>query len=209
MEESKPIKTLVLASGGIDSIVLLYMLAVRGHIIEVMHFNYGNITYEKELEYLKKYVSEINEILIEPIKITEVNLSIPWSKATLVGGEVNVEYIEMRNLIFLSYALSYAQANGFNNVAIGIVNSYENAYIDANEEFIKKMNEVAKMAGIKIIAPLKDWDKLEVVNFSNIVMGLRPKDFWYCNFPIKENNELKPCGTCLKCKVVEELSGYF
>lgn len=207
-------KTLIISSGGIDSIMLIYLFVNRGHIVDVMYFSYGQTPDEKEYEYLKQHIDRLNMDRDADINLIRVPLQLNWSKSGMLNGEINNDYVEMRNLIFLSYALSYAQANGYKNIAIGLTNDYLTvSYPDNSKEFADNFRRIANSVGIELLTPFIDWDKLEIVNFAINLFGLDINDykklFWYCNTPKKVNNEIVACGECYKCKFTEELIEYF
>ena len=102
-------KILVLCSGGFDSILLL--LTVRDNNpnseIHTLFFDYGQKSYAQE----RKCVVSNSERL--GCKFHEIKLpKFEWTKGDFYSPEFSGEgeYLEMRNMVFLSYAVSICES---------------------------------------------------------------------------------------------------
>lgn len=187
-------KVVVLNSGGFDSTVLLYHYLGLGYEVVSITFNYGQPAYE--LERARNNCKALN--LFED-NIKEITINIDWALKdvdpdTTVG---NVGYIPMRNAIFISMALSYAQCIGAEKVAIGVIGA--GGFDDNNQDFVTDMDYVAQHGGLRVEAPLSNLDKFQVYSLGN-AYGLYADDVWSCNTPI----EGKRCGTCNDCVALKE-----
>lgn len=187
-------KILILASGGLDSSVLLALYKSMNYDISVMYFDYGNLNKEAEKEALIAICNKLNITQIE-----EVKLNISWSSGGCLVEDNEDMYIEMRNLIFLSNAISYAQAKGIKTIAVGFIGG-PGEYDDTTDQFLYDINYLSTGAtGIHIKAPLKQYTKEEVYRLG-LKLGVNLKNTYSCN-----KGQGKPCGKCYDCKDLLEL----
>lgn len=188
-------KILVLNSGGFDSVTLINHLATEYDELHSMFFNYG----QRNLELEGKCALEVSK----KVGAKHIDVVLPkfnWSKSSVLEENGDNEYIEMRNLIFISYAVSYAQANGINKIALAYLEN--GSFADTKPEFIDNMNTMLQDIGIELITPFASYSKLEVgyiANFLNIKKG----DYFSCNTPIN-NEPCGVCGDCLNLKFIED-----
>lgn len=172
-------KVVVTVSGGMDSAVLLYM-AVKEFGKENVHplfFNYGQ-RHLRELgcarglvmNVLEKELKEVDAQFIRDLapvsSLTNDDIATP--KVEEVMGEAQPKsYVPFRNLIFLSICSSYAESVGANEVWYGATQIDSLAgYWDAEEHFVKKVNQLIKLnreKQIKVVAPLIDMNKADIV----------------------------------------------
>lgn len=191
-------KIVVLNSGGFDSVVLMnYLRFIVGEEeIYSLHFLYGARNEKQQLECVNKVCEKcgaVNKVIqLPPIDWTHSNF--------FEGGEFNIDsqYLEYRNLIFLSYALSYAQSIGAKKIYLATLKSA--GYIDTSEQFFRGLNSFSvPLSSIKIERPFAEFkDKTEELQYA-IVTGVMPEDYFSCDKPI--NGE--KCGKCLDCQSLE------
>lgn len=201
-------KILVLCSGGFDSIVMLNELVqIEGVPVEdihIMFFNYGQ----------KNYVQECacTEIMIDKLNIPRLNtigFQLPnfngWASSSLTDDNVEnphsleSQYVPMRNMIFFSYALSYAQSKGCKKIYSAILSN--GTYDDTNSEFLGSIVDIADRVGIKFVFPYAGETKMSLAGLAR-KMGIKPDDFFSCNTPV--NGE--PCGLCEDCKLIAQIN---
>lgn len=197
-------RALVVASGGLDSTVAASKCVADGMDVELIHFQYGCRAEGKEVDA----ISSIAERLGVPFKLFPLGIynekdSHLFNKdSKIAGGEKGAEYahewVPARNLVMLSIAVSYAEANGFDFIVLGNNLEEAGAYPDNEPEFIKRLNKVLPFAvgdgkRVEIIMPVGNLMKHEIV-----AMGLKvgaPMDLtWSCY----KNGE-KHCGKCGPC----------
>lgn len=187
-------KILILASGGLDSSVLLAFYKSMNYDITVMYFDYGNLNKAEEKEALMNLCNKL-----DITKIEEVKLNISWSSGGCLVEDNEDMYIEMRNLIFLSNAISYAQAKGIKTVAVGFIGG-KGEYDDTSDQFLYDINYLSTGAtGIHVKAPLKEYTKNEVYKLG-LKLGINLKNTYSCN-----KGKGKPCGKCYDCEDLLEL----
>lgn len=192
-------KIVVLNSGGFDSITLLHDLALLENEREIysLHFLYGARNEEQQLRCVKNVCSKLgihNEIVRLP-KIT-------WTKSEFFKkGEyrVDTQYLEYRNLIFLSYALSYAEAIGADKIYAAVLKS--GGYPDTSKVFFEGLNHFSKqLSGISIETPYADVESKYDLLQTAILTGIQPREYFSCDKPDIWGT---PCGECLDCKSLE------
>lgn len=174
-------KIVVPLSGGMDSAVLLYKAAKECAEVYCLIFNYGQ-RHSREIEcaeYLCNDAKKINsKIFIKTVDATFIKHLAPTSSLTnndiatpdirKIAGEAQPKsYVPFRNLMFLSIALSHAEAVGATEVWHGAtaVDSLA-GYWDASPEFLPQLNAVAALNRehkIQVSAPLIACDKADIV----------------------------------------------
>jgi 7-cyano-7-deazaguanine synthase len=120
-------KAVVLLSGGLDSTVCMAVAQSQGYELFPLSFNY-NQRHDRELtsasriaEYYKAtkhIVITTNMEAIGGSALTDRQLAVPTGDVT--SQEIPITYVPARNLIFLSYALGYAEVTGADRIFIGV-----------------------------------------------------------------------------------------
>ena len=122
-------KAIVLLSGGLDSATTLYLARKQGYKCFCLSFDYGQ-RHKKEIESAKK----IAQAAKSPLQVIKIRL--PWKGSSLLDknliipqlkdsrnqglkGSIPSTYVPARNIIFLSFALSFAEAMGAERIFMG------------------------------------------------------------------------------------------
>lgn len=202
-------KAIVLLSGGIDSSITLFMAKEMGYECYPLLFDYGQ-RHKKELESAKS-VSEKAGCVCRILKI-----DLPWKGSLLLDEQTEVAgsrpirempksipatYVPARNTIFLSFALSYAEAIGAEKIFIGANAVDFSGYPDCREPYFKAFESVIKegtKAGIEgreisIEAPLLSMAKAQIIK-QGTRLGVPYEDTWSCY-----DGKDTPCGVCDSC----------
>lgn len=190
-------KVLILASGGLDSTVLIHLYHKLGYDIHLMYIDHNNKNKDQELQMLETIIKNL-EIPRDNLIVTKTEL--PWSKSgTLNGNNSANYYVELRNLVFTSLALSYAEANAIEYVALGLIYSENCPFPDSNLDFLYKMDALARdTIRASVVAPLINASKEDVYNLAK-AFGINK---WFTCFSPVDNN---PCGKCPACNAVSTL----
>lgn len=206
-------KIVVLLSGGLDSSTVAYFAAKKFqpypyNRVYTLTFDYGQ-RHKKELESAFKISKNIKAKEHRIVKfdltgwggssLTDKNIKVP--KGKLIRNDIPNTYVPARNTIFLSFALSYAEAIGANEIYIGVNSLDYSGYVDCREGFIKKFQELAKVGtvrgvegkSIKIKTPLINLTKAEIVKLGTR-LGVDWASTWSCYLGDK-----KACGQCDSC----------
>jgi len=196
-------KAVILLSGGLDSTTTLYYAKDKGYKCSALIFDYGQ-RHRKELR------CAVAVALGAKVPYQILKISLPWKGSSLLDKKMKVPvrkslkgipstYIPARNTIFLSFALSYAEAIGAKSIFIGANAIDFSGYPDCRPAFYSAFQKVIKTGTkdqkIKVLTPLIDMTKAQI-----IALGLKLKAplglTWSCYKGGK-----KPCGVCDSCKL--------
>jgi len=199
----------VLLSGGLDSTVALYLAKSRGFNVIALSFDYGQ-RHSRELEAAKEVVKKAG---VEEHVIVSLNMN-SWGGSSLTDKDMNVEdgdidredipdtYVPARNMVFLSVAASIAEANGSQDIFIGVSEVDYSGYVDCRQEFIDAMENAINLGTvmgaeknmpIKIHAPFVNKTKADEIRLG-MELGVDFSLTWSCY-----RGGEKPCGTCDSC----------
>jgi len=178
-------QAVVLLSGGLDSATVLYLARSLGYKCTCLIFDYG----QKHLKEVKA-AQKIARSCGCGYKILKIFF--PWKGSSLLDRKkeipqaagVSVKQIEKnipstyvpgRNIIFLSFAVSFAEAIKAEAIFIGVHSQDYSGYPDCRMEFIKAFAKAARCGtkagvngrGIKILAPLIHKHKAQVIRLGS------------------------------------------
>lgn len=172
-------KAVVLLSGGLDSTVCMAVAHSEGYELLPISFNYHQ-RHKKELaaaaavaEHYQvghHLIIETNMEAIGGSALTDESIAVPAGQ--IGAASVPVTYVPARNLIFLSYALGYAEVTGAEKVYIGVNALDYSGYPDCRPEFIAMFQQLANYStkataedgrNINIETPLIRLTKKEIV----------------------------------------------
>ena len=204
-------KAVVLLSGGLDSCTCMAVAKSKGYDIYPISFNYHQ-RHSIELEGAKKIaefygvkrhlIIETNMDAIGGSALTDKNIDVP--EGDVNRTEVPDTYVPARNMIFLSYAMGYAEVLGASHVYIGVNSVDYSGYPDCRPEFISRFQELANYATtatavkgktITIETPLQTLSKADIVKLG-MKLGA-PYKFTHSCYKGGE----KACGVCDSCKL--------
>jgi len=198
-------KAVVLLSGGVDSAVTLYM-AKQEYECRALVFDYGQKA-AKEIEHAEKIAGRAG------CAARVIKISLPWKGSSLLddeknvpdgragGGDIPDTYVPARNMIFLSFGVSFAEAIGAEAVFIGAHQLDFSNYPDCRTGFFSDFQKMVRSGtkkgaegiGIKIMTPVIDKTKKEIVEAGRD-LGVPFEHTWSCY-----NGEAEPCGICESC----------
>jgi len=198
-------KAVVLLSGGMDSAVTLFIAKKKGYKPHCLIFDYGQ-RHKKEILFAE------NIARLAGAEMFVLKIKLPWKKSALldrdikipenrkISGKENIPptYVPARNTIFLSFALSFAEAIGAKAVFIGANAIDFSGYPDCRPEYYKAFNRLfqkaTKIKGIKIVAPLLYKTKEDIVRLGRS-LGVDFDLTWSCY-----KGGARPCGACDACR---------
>ena len=199
-------KGIVLASGGMDSLVLA-AFATRESDVALLHVTYGQRTEKKELSCFQAIADHlgVKERMVADIgylrtiggsALTDPSIDVP--PADLGRPGVPATYVPFRNAHFLCIAVSWAEVIGAKNVYLGAVWSDSSGYPDCRPVFFEAMNEAVRMgtregSGIRVRAPFIQLKKKDLVLMGKS-LGVPFEHTWSCY-----RDDEKACGRCDSC----------
>ena len=202
-------KAVVLLSGGLDSTVCMAVARDQGFEAYPISFNYQQ-RHQREVECARRVadyyqvekhlVIDTNMAAIGGSALTDPDLGVPDGDAG--RQDIPVTYVPARNLIFLSYALGYAEVIGADHIFIGVNALDYSGYPDCRPEFIELFQQLANYSTkataadgriIKIETPLLKLSKKEIVE-----LGTRLRAPLELTTSCYLGGEAA-CGTCDSC----------
>jgi 7-cyano-7-deazaguanine synthase len=206
LKKNRKKKAVVLLSGGLDSAVSLYYALSQGYEAYCLSFDYGQ-RHKKELKSAQKIAEKAG------CKWQLVKISLPWKGSSLldktqkipqhrrIDASIPSTYVPARNIIFLSFAASFAESVNASAIFIGANEIDYSGYPDCREEFLNAFSlavEKGTKAGTQgnktvIRAPLVKKNKQQIVELA-VRLGVPLELTWSCYSGGK-----KPCGVCDSC----------
>ncbi len=200
------IKSIVLVSGGMDSLVTAAIAGQESDELYFLHLNYHQRTYKKEQECFHKLVefynpSDVLEIEVDYLKkiggssLTDESMEIKDHDHT---GEVPSSYVPFRNAHLLAIATSWGEVIKADRIYIGAVEEDSSGYPDCWESFFKAMERSISLGTkaetvLEIRTPVIHMTKAGIVELGN-----RLKVPFQYSWSCYRNNDLA-CGTCDSC----------
>ncbi len=208
-------KSVVIVSGGMDSITLLYHLKEIGHEVKALGVNYGQ-RHAKELVAAAEICTKA-EVHFEIANLQPINQFLQGSSQTSKDVQVpdghyadesmKKTIVPNRNMIMLSVAIGWAVSLKYDAVAYGAHSGDHAIYPDCRPEFADAMATAASICDwnpIKLLSPFTGKTKSDIA-----VLGYRlgvPFDkTWSCYKGRALHCGL--CGTCVERKEAFELAG--
>lgn len=198
-------RALVVCSGGLDSVVsAAYAQRELGLDVELIHFKYGSRAEGPEVEAVRAVAQELGV----PLKLFPLNVYAKGDSPLLdpdskvAGGEEGAEFahewVPARNLLLLSVATAYAEAQGFETIVLGNNLEEAGAYPDNEPEFIARFNDLLPFAigdgkRMRVIMPVGNLMKHEIVELGHRI-GAPMHLTWSCYRSGKLH-----CGKCGPC----------
>lgn len=204
-------QAVVLLSGGLDSATTLYLAKKKGFKCFCLSFDYGQ-RHKREIESAKKIAQSAK------CKWQVVKINLPWKGSALLDKNIKIPqpknsrtkkpknqipstYVPGRNIIFLSFALSFAEAIGARAIFIGANAVDFSGYPDCRPEFYQAFVRAAKRGTktgvegkpIQIVASLIRKNKAQIIRLGK-QLGVPFKLTWSCYRGGKQ-----PCGECDSC----------
>jgi len=202
-------KAVILLSGGLDSSTTLYHAIAQGYECHCLVFDYGQ-KHKKEIIQAKALARKAG------CQIFCVKIGLPWKGSALLDNRISVPrgraldakdipvtYVPGRNIIFLSFAASFAEAIGAKTIFIGANAVDYSGYPDCRPEFIRSYQAMlarglkASVEGkcIKVVTPLIHLSKAMIVKLA-VKLKVPLQLTWSCY-----NGGRAPCGVCDSCRL--------
>jgi len=204
-------RAIVLLSGGLDSTTTLYVAKSKGYKVFCLIFDYGQ-RHRREINAARKIAkkagcpAKVIKICLpwKGSSLLDKNLKIPKSGLALSGRHkitIPSTYVPARNTIFLSFALSYAEAIGASHIFIGANALDYSGYPDCRPSYFhafKRLAQLATKRGVErqklaIEVPLLHLKKSQIIEWAKR-LGVPYRLTWSCYCGGQQ-----PCGRCESC----------
>ncbi|MCU0641845.1 MAG: 7-cyano-7-deazaguanine synthase QueC [Candidatus Margulisbacteria bacterium] len=196
-------KAVVLLSGGLDSTTTLYHALKNGYKCSALIFDYGQ-RHKRELRSAVAVAKGVS------VAYHVIRIKLPWKGSSLLDRKTKIPqnrkltgipstYVPARNMIFLSFALSYAEAIGAKAIFIGANAVDFSGYPDCRPAFYRAFQRAAERGTrakkIRIVTPLLRLTKKEIVALGRR-LGAPLEKTWSCYAGGRQ-----PCGVCDSCRL--------
>jgi 7-cyano-7-deazaguanine synthase len=191
----------VLASGGLDSAVLVAQLVSEGHQVTPIYVRFGLAWEDVEAQHLQRFLASIPAPGAKPLVVLDLPVAdlygTHWS---VTGRDVpghdspdEAVYLPGRNLLLLAKSTVWCALNGVPTVALGTLAA--NPFPDADRPFFEGFSSLAGRAlgyPMEVVTPFAGRAKCEVLEMGRqFSVGLT----FSCIAPRSERH----CGRCNKC----------
>ena len=204
-------RSIILLSGGLDSLVSLGLKKDELNVELGLTFDYGQKSFEKEYNSSKqiaKYYNIKHECikldwlknitatsLVSNDAVPEIETNKLDDKDITTNSMKNV-WVPNRNGLFINIAAAYADSFGYDYIVIGANKEEAATFSDNSKQFIEditKSLETSTNQKVKVLAPLIDCNKDEIVQKAlELKVPLKYINSCY-------NNTQKHCGKCESC----------
>lgn len=215
MAENKR-KAVILLSGGLDSATTLAIAKDAGFECYGVTFRYGqrhSIEIEKSEAVAKSCEVAEHRIIDIDLKqlggsaLTDMSIDVPKDRDDVgnTGQKIPITYVPARNLVFLSYAVAWAEVIGAFDIFIGVNSTDYSGYPDCRGEFITAFQNTANLATavavegegkFSIHTPIINMTKAEIIA-KGTKLGVDYGLTHSCYDPVGE----LPCGKCDSCRL--------
>jgi 7-cyano-7-deazaguanine synthase len=202
-------KAIVLLSGGLDSMVCAAIARERGFEVLALTVDY-NQRHRIEIEAARRIASSLaDRHVVLPLDLRAFGGSALTSDTAVPKGGVQpgipITYVPARNLIFLSLALAFAEAEGTRDLFIGVNALDYSGYPDCRPEFVEGFEHLARIAtkagtegrDFTIHAPLQHMSKADIAREA-ARLGLDAALSHSCYDPLPDGSH---CGLCDACRL--------
>ncbi len=201
-------KSIVLLSGGMDSLFCAALACKTKEDVSFLHMNYGQKTSTRERKSFDD-IADFYSIPMDKRKIIDMTFLKQIGGSSLTDDSILVKnyqgdsnlipnsYVPFRNSIILSLAVSWAESIDAEELLIGA--NYEDSpgYPDCRPNYFESFNQVIKEGtkdgNIKILTPVLMMKKKEIV-----LRGQELKVPWALSWSCYKNTD-KACGECDSC----------
>lgn len=209
--------TVVIGSGGLDSVVLAHKIANERRLTRLISFDYGQ-RHKKELTYARLCAERLG-VPFSLIDLSSVGEAL-YGASALTGGEdvpdghyaeetMRITVVPNRNAIFLTIAYGIAMATGAQAVATAIHGGDHFIYPDCRPGFAQSFETMQKaalegLAEITLYAPFLHGTKADIVT-EGARLGVPFDQTWSCY----KGGDIHcgRCGTCVERREAFALAG--
>jgi len=170
------VKSLILLSGGLDSLVSLGLKKEELNITLALTFDYGQKSVQQEIQTSKKICDYYNleHIIIKLDWLKDITHTSLVAKDNIPTGESLVlsertaksVWVPNRNGLFLNIAGSFADSEDYDYILIGANKEEGQTFPDNTQEFIDSINAeflYSTRKHPKVVAPLINYVKNDIV----------------------------------------------
>ena len=206
-------KSVISISGGLDSVTLLHYIVAQGETVHALAFDYGQL-HTRELECAQWQCEQLS-VPLDIIKLPELqriaslvsalvnpDIKLPTVQEAM-GDPQPASYVPNRNMLFLAYAVAYAESIGAHNVYYAAQKHDVYGYFDTTPQFVEALNNVYRLnrkSQLQVLAPFVTKSKADEI-LMGLLLGIDYGHTWSCY-----KGGAEACGVCATC--AERLKGF-
>ena len=192
----------VLASGGVDSAILVATQAAKGHVVHPLYIRFGLAWEQIEEAHLRRFLRSIEgRYDVRPLAVLELPVADVYGSHWSVSGtdapdETTPDeavYLPGRNLLLLAKTAVWCSLHGLRTIALGTLHG--NPFADSSPAFLDGFAALAGLAldhQLRVITPFADLAKADVLLLGR---NLPLEHTFSCVAPVDDGH----CQTCNKC----------
>ena len=198
-------RTLVVCSGGLDSVTLSHMVAVEQTLSHLISFDYGQ-RHNKELEYARRCAKRLG-VTHDIVDISDIGRRLTGSALTdgdavpeghYAEDTMRLTVVPNRNAIMLTIAFGVAMARRAEAVAAAMHGGDHFIYPDCRAPFVDAFATMQRfaldgLAQIAFATPFLRWSKADIVR-EGVRLGVPFSETWSCY-----KGGARHCGRCGTC----------
>lgn len=207
-QPAAPRAVIVICSGGLDSVTLLYHLRACGSAVRLLSFDYGQ-RHRRELECARQAAASLRVphqvvdlrpvgALLDGSALTD--RAVPVPDGHYADESMRATVVPNRNALMLDIAVAVAVTAACDAVAFGAHGGDHPVYPDCRPEFVEAFTASARLAndgflpaGFSVLAPFLRMSKADVVRLG-AGCGVPFGRTWSCY-----RGGARHCGTCGTC----------
>jgi 7-cyano-7-deazaguanine synthase len=192
----------VLASGGVDSAILVADQAAQGQEVQPLYVRFGLAWEQIEEAHLRRFLEAVpGQLGIRPLAVLELPIADVYGAHWSVSGAGTPDettpdeavYLPGRNLLLLAKTTVWCALHGLARIALGTLRG--NPFADSSAEFLTGFARLASMAlghELEVVTPFAGLTKPEVLALGR---GLPLEHTFSCIAPVGTDH----CQRCNKC----------
>lgn len=186
--------SIVLLSGGVDSLVCASQEHRAGRLLACLFVQYGQPAGEPEYAAARRWCSTWE------VPLRRIDMAPSGMEAmTAPSGAEGPRVVPGRNLILIAHAANLAVSVGAGRVIYGATASDRADYPDCGPAFLTAVDAACRASGVAVEAPLMNLSKAAVLEQARR-LGISLKEAWSCYAPRRVEGEgFVPCGACNSC----------
>jgi 7-cyano-7-deazaguanine synthase len=191
----------VLASGGLDSAILVVELLREGHVVHPIYVRFGLVWESVEEAHLRRFLETLDSPAPEPLTVLHAPIVSLYGSHWSVSGDAvpddrsddDAVYLPGRNLLLLAQPSVWCALHGVRTIALGTLKG--NPFPDSSREFFDDfaaLVETGLVHGLDVLTPFAGLTKAEVLELGR---GFALQHTFSCIDP----QQGRHCGRCNKC----------
>jgi 7-cyano-7-deazaguanine synthase len=191
----------VLASGGLDSCILVSNLLSQGLVVWPIYVQSGLVWQADELRYLRRYLQRIRGPSLRDLVLLELPLADLYDGHWSVTGDSapgestpdDAVYLPGRNILLTIKPALWCEQRGIGELALATLQS--NPFDDASDEFFQAYQAALERGGAKTVKIVRPFGTLEKRNVMQLGRDCPLEETFSCIAPVGGLH----CGRCNKC----------